>query len=215
MAADPPDDDVPATEAIPEAEPDPVTPEGGVALAPSGSCVAMVADRPPEAGAEELRGLAELTLETHSPFPLEQLAWGYLPTGDHLRIFALPRNRFPAPFAEALPEARHAVPAAVPVLLNPDFRATPVLLQHADCLTLVPNDPSAPLRHQPLLDDTPERIRLAAARLGFADLNAPSSPPVLRGLRGQLLQGQVRFHAETDNADGGVTPIIWTVPSTD
>lgn len=199
----------PNTEAVP-----PPAARALVALAPTGSCVAIGVDCPADAKAEELAGLAELTLEANSPFPMEQLSWGYLVVGERMRIFALPRNRFPAELVAALPEARHVIPAAVALLLNPDFQRTPLLLAHGGHLSFIPNDPNLPLRHRPIGDDSPETLQATAPHLGIPDLTAPSAPPVLRNVQALAGTQQTTFRADKDHPTEGTTEVVqWAVPT--
>lgn len=70
-------------------------------------------------GTEEVYSFAELSLESLSPFPMEQLTWGYLTDFEARQIFlfAACRPRLPAEQLEGWEEARHVFPSFLPLLL--------------------------------------------------------------------------------------------------
>lgn len=70
-------------------------PERQVALAPADCFFILPTQIPENLPDEELHGFAELTLDGNSPFPLEQLAWGYLchQNSKRILIFASPKAR--------------------------------------------------------------------------------------------------------------------------
>lgn len=140
-------------------------------------------------GESDLPEFAELLLEEHAPFPLEQLAWGYVRQHHQLLVFAAPRIRLEN--TETWPEARHVLPAFWPLLAT-GFTG-PCLLRYQNLLTFLPAapEPFRP-RHLPLPEDTDEE-QLPALAANWQGCTEGQLPPLftLEGIQisrtGQLL----------------------------
>lgn len=70
-------------------------PQRDICLAPADAFFCECIEIPEDVPASEIRPFAELSLEGASPFPLEQMAWGFLHAEDspHLLVYATPKNR--------------------------------------------------------------------------------------------------------------------------
>jgi len=90
-----------------------------VLLAPGGYFFNRLISLPPEVTREEFANLAELTLEECSPFPIDQLAWGFLVDMERreLWVYAACRPRIGASAMDDWDEAEHVFPAFLPLLL--------------------------------------------------------------------------------------------------
>lgn len=124
------------------------TPE--VLLAPGGFFFSRLVSLPPELTPEEFPGLAELTLEECSPFPLEQLAWGFLVDHDRreLWLFAACRPRIGSSAMEDWDEAEHVFPAFLPLLLAMPQPPERLLWQSEDEILLLDFKPGARFPHR-------------------------------------------------------------------
>ncbi|GHB97774.1 hypothetical protein [Cerasicoccus arenae] len=90
-----------------------------VPLVPGGYFFSRLIQLPPEVTHEEFSGLAELTLEECAPFPLDQLAWGFM--ADDVRrelwVYAACRPRIGAGAMDSWDDAEHVFPAFLPLVL--------------------------------------------------------------------------------------------------
>lgn len=113
------------------------TPE--VLLAPGGYFFSRLVSLPPEVTREEYANLAELTLEECSPFPIEQLAWGFLVDSERreLWLFAACRPRIGSSSMEDWDEAEHVFPAFLPLLLAHPQPPTRLLWESDDEILLL------------------------------------------------------------------------------
>ena len=70
-------------------------PEQQVGLVPGDAFFVRKIDLPPGVSGEDLSAFIQLDLEGNSPFPMDQLAWGYLQHEDspHAFVYASPRAR--------------------------------------------------------------------------------------------------------------------------
>lgn len=76
---------------------------------PGHLCFAQLAELPAELPPEEFAAYAELTLEGSSPFPVEQLAWGFWPdqANHQMLLAAVPRFRLEQEGIEVRSDAAH------------------------------------------------------------------------------------------------------------
>lgn len=95
-------------------KPEPAPLSGGEVIQwiPPHLCFAQLAELPAELPAAEVRAYAELTIEGGSPYPLEQLAWGYWPSPRHQQLWlaAVPSFRLAQEKLTLDPQAEHVVP---------------------------------------------------------------------------------------------------------
>ncbi|MDP0501633.1 MAG: PilN domain-containing protein [Verrucomicrobiota bacterium JB022] len=79
---------------------------------PGHLCFAQLAELPPELPPEEYAAFAELTLEGSSPFPVEQLCWGYWTDAERhqLLLVAVPRFRLEQAGLKLDEKAAHVFP---------------------------------------------------------------------------------------------------------
>ncbi|WP_309385475.1 PilN domain-containing protein [Cerasicoccus frondis] len=96
-----------------------------VLLTPGGYFFSRLVPLPEELTAAEYQSLAELTLEECAPFPLEQLAWGFLvdEARRELWLYAACRPRIGQSVLDDWDDAEHVFPAFLPLLLT--FREPP------------------------------------------------------------------------------------------
>lgn len=91
-------------------------PEPLVLLAPGSAFFVRSLERPEGVEGEgELLQLAELHLESHAPFPIDQLAWGLLwsPDSQHLLLYATPWQRLEQLGLDDLPQFYQALPGFI------------------------------------------------------------------------------------------------------
>ncbi|WP_269539663.1 PilN domain-containing protein [Cerasicoccus fimbriatus] len=90
-----------------------------VLLAPGGYFFSRLVPLPEEVARPEFAQIAELTLEECAPFPLEQLAWGFMvdEARRELWLFAACRPRIGLHAIEEWDDAEHVFPAFLPLLL--------------------------------------------------------------------------------------------------
>lgn len=88
-------------------------------LVPGGYFFSRLVSLPEEVERAELASLAELTLEECSPFPLEQLAWGFMvdDARRELWLFAACRPRIGQHALDDWNDAEHVFPSFFPLLL--------------------------------------------------------------------------------------------------
>ncbi|WP_309397415.1 PilN domain-containing protein [Cerasicoccus maritimus] len=91
-----------------------------VLLTPGGYFFCRLIPLPEELTRSEYASLAELTLEECAPFPLEQLAWGFMvdDARRELWIFAACRPRIGQSALDEWDDAEHVFPAFLPLLLT-------------------------------------------------------------------------------------------------
>lgn len=99
-------------------------------------------DVPTEMEPGEVAGFAELTIEELSPFPLEQLAWGYLQDDTERRLFLYAASRTRIPAAEQMDweQAEFVYPNFLPLVLAEEKRARMVGVRGERSLTLMQFD---------------------------------------------------------------------------
>jgi hypothetical protein len=85
----------------------------------------------------EIEGFVELTLESLSPFPIEQLYYGHVvaETGDAVFVYAAYRRRFTAETTRNWPEAAFVVPTFLPLLRETHEADSTVTLEAGGELT--------------------------------------------------------------------------------
>jgi len=90
-----------------------------VLFVPGGFFFSRIVALPEEIERDEWESFAELTLEECSPFPLEQLAWGFMVDGERreMCLFAACRPRIGQAALDSWDEAEHVFPAFLPLLL--------------------------------------------------------------------------------------------------
>lgn len=90
-------------------------PQRDICLAPADSFFSECVEIPADLGENGVQGFAELTLEGASPFPIEQMAWGYLhaPDSPHILIYATPRNRLTRAGLSDLERWHHVFPGFI------------------------------------------------------------------------------------------------------
>jgi len=125
---------------------------------------------PEEMEAEALEAFAELSVEELSPFPLEQLAWGYLLDADgrQLFIYAACRPRIPGEEQSGWEAAEQVYPAFLPMLLSGEKRERWALLKADNSLTLMHFTADSSLPRQTAsapLPEEPSEQEQALARL--------------------------------------------------
>ncbi len=100
-------------------------------------------DVPEGMAMEGVDAFAELALEEASPFPLEQLAWGWVLDSRGKRIFlhAVCKSRVGGPGLAAWAHARHVLPAFFPVLFHRAQDREAVLFVHGDAMSAMAFEP--------------------------------------------------------------------------
>ncbi len=113
-------------------------------------------------GGEELFSFAELSLESLSPFPLEQLAWGYLvdEAARLVFLFAACRPRLPAEALEGWEEAQHVFPSFLPLLLRSPAEPGIVAIEDETTLSLLNFEGQSRFPKQVLSAPLPEEATL-------------------------------------------------------
>ena len=87
----------------------------------------------------EIEGFVELTLESLSPFPIDQLYYGHVvaEAGDAVFIYAAYRRRFTAETTRNWPEVAFVVPTFLPLLRETHEADSTVILESGGELTAV------------------------------------------------------------------------------
>ncbi|MCC5833773.1 MAG: hypothetical protein JJU20_03485 [Opitutales bacterium] len=87
-------------------------PQRDICLAPADAFFCECIEIPEDVSRGEIQAFAELSLEGASPFPLEQMAWGFLHAADspHLLVYATPKNRLSRVGLSELEKWHHVFP---------------------------------------------------------------------------------------------------------
>ncbi len=172
-----------------------------VELLPASLFFCKTVDVPSELDGADLQAFAELSLEEHSPFPIEQMVWGCCKSSDskHLLIYAALRARINKDTLEYWESPRHIFPAFLPILKAHPEPAGAVAFLHGRQLGLITFIPGTnlpkrihhselPGEDQPLPSELEEALAKLAAKAGVP------APDTLHQLE-----------APTVGGDGGVT----------
>jgi hypothetical protein len=133
---------------------------------------------PPSIQPAEVEGFVELTFESLSPFPTDQLYYGYVSAeaGDAVFIYAAYRRRFSAEAIRNWPEAAYVVPAFLPFLREIHEVDTTVLLELGGELTAMSFKAGQQLPERVLSRPIPETANeslknewIEKSRAGFQD----------------------------------------------
>jgi len=172
-----------------------------VCLLPAAQFFLRVVERPAELPAKEWEAYAELALEGMSPFPIEQLAWGWYtqPDSRRLLIFAAHHDRLAKRAPAGWEDAEQALPGLLAVL-GPARNASPgpVVVAVAGNLVAARRDALDPLPaefHAEPIAGNPEDPAAIAAAIAALAARAPSL-----GLRADTA---VRFATEASLSRGG------------
>ncbi|RKX30764.1 MAG: hypothetical protein DRP71_14505, partial [Verrucomicrobia bacterium] len=108
-----------------------------VIFAPGSAFFTRRLSLPPSIQPAEIEGFVELTLESLSPFPIDQLYYGHVvaEAGDAVFVYAAYRRRFPAETTRNWPEVAFVVPAFLPFLRDTHEVDTTVILESGGELT--------------------------------------------------------------------------------
>lgn len=100
-------------------------------------------DVPPGLDKDGLDSFAELSLEEISPFPLEQLAWGWTVDDEHRRIFlfAACKSRLNGLLPSGWTNAIHVFPAFLPLLFHRAETREALLFRHDGSMTALAYEP--------------------------------------------------------------------------
>ncbi|MEM9226488.1 MAG: hypothetical protein AAGA45_00830, partial [Verrucomicrobiota bacterium] len=160
-----------------------------VVLVPGNLFFTHTLELPAGMEAAEVASFIELTLEELSPFPLEQLGWGYV-TDESLHwvlIMAICRPRVPTPSLADWDDAYHVLPSFYPLLLQAHEGASELSLVSEGVLTVAHYREGCPLpvrfTHQTLTQvpgededavepETLDLSQLPATRDGYRLLDA-------------------------------------------
>lgn len=118
-----------------------------VTIIPNRYCFAKIIECPTGLNSEELRNLAEYSLEELSPFPIDQLAWGFLSVPHHpqMLIYAAFKPRLNADGLAPFPESRYVLPAVATLFPLHLDAPTAFFVHYQDDLTLILADAESPL----------------------------------------------------------------------
>jgi hypothetical protein len=89
-----------------------------VAMLRSEAFFCRLIDVPAGTQASDVGGLAQLELESRAPFPVENLAWGFVTSGGAALVFAATQERASAGLEKGLDPLRFALPAFLPFCLE-------------------------------------------------------------------------------------------------
>jgi len=89
-----------------------------VAMLPSEAFFCRTVEIPQGTQASEVGGFAQLDLESRAPFPVENLAWGFVAVGGRALIYAATMERASAGLEKGLEPLRFALPAFLPFCLE-------------------------------------------------------------------------------------------------
>lgn len=158
--------------------------EKTVVLAPGAACFVRMVSLPDGTTAADIPSLADLALEAQSPFPLDQLYWGYFHHGEtpFVLAYALFRERLPALGIEEVERIEHLYPSFILALGETFERETIRFVLHLSDLSAVYFSPGEPLPRRVAsqrveLGADPAAVLEGARALLGERLNAPGAVP--------------------------------------
>lgn len=167
-----------------------------------------IVELPSPLNGSELDAFVTLSLEEHSPFPVEQLAWGYFRDADRLLVFAMAKAQLPPAILDEWDNASHLYPAFLPLLLLERPTSQALGLYHDGTVSLFQfqdNQAVIPLpgtRHRRA--DNTQAIADALSELSAeAGLSEPAPLYTIKGCEvGE--DGQASFYVQKDGTDQAV-----------
>ena len=93
-------------------------PRRQVGMLPSEAFFCRFVDLPEGAQDADVSGFAQLQLESIAPFPVENLAWGYVREGRRILIYAATAERAGAGLERGIEPLWHAFPAFLPFCIE-------------------------------------------------------------------------------------------------
>lgn len=195
----------------------PATPVGPeVCLLPAAQFFLRIVERPDELPPKEWASFAELTLEGMSPFPLEQLAWGWhtRPDSRRMLVFAAHYERLAAKAPEGWEEAEQALPGLLAVLVPADGGAPRTVAVVVDGHLVAARSDGrdifpAEIHAEPIAGNPEDPAAVAAARAALAarapGLNLTDGTPVRRAGVATIARGG-GCRIATDSPEGSAGP---------
>jgi hypothetical protein len=171
-------------------------PEKRVILVPAHALVCQRLEKPAEIGGEDLGNYVQLALEGISPFPVEQLLYGYLtyPDSKQILVYATPRNRLGSLGLEEWEDSFHILPDFLPLLS---------LQENGDEILAIASDKGMSMVRMESNSQVPERV------IGRPFGNTPPTSEFLTGLHEKLRSSL------SGNSSESSTPVIWKIESID
>jgi len=202
-------------------------PERHVCLAPGHVFFSAAFDVPHEVDSAALADFAELSLESVSPFPIDQLAWGFLhhPRSRRVLCYGTPLSRLASLGFDDLDTCFQAFPGFIAVFGSVPERPVTVLVHHGASLSALLFDAGDPVPRKVIsiaagADDlVTDQAILAERETLLKRLPADAPPPedAVHVAEGCTIDGSGRItfrlrHLQPKTADGDAPETLNTLP---